>query len=83
MVHRWPNGAEWVIQVHHLSRLYVPEHKPITAGALLADGGGVRVSRREYSHFVFRVRDGSDEVLLGPWILFWQMYRDRGITLER
>ncbi|MBE7467367.1 MAG: hypothetical protein HS116_28170 [Planctomycetes bacterium] len=78
--HRWSNGAEWVIQVHHLSRLYVPEHKPIEAGTLLADGGGVWVGSHEHSHFVFRVRDGGGEVLLDPWILFWQMYRDRTIT---
>jgi hypothetical protein len=31
----------------------------------------------DHSHFVFKVHDRGETILLDPWILFWQMYRDR------
>ena len=82
--HRWPDGSTWVLQVHHLIRLRVPERRPIEAGALLADGAGVYIGDHEHSHFMFKVIEpGSEErdaILLDPWILFWQMYHDRKET---
>ena len=82
--HRWPDGSEWVLQCHHVIRLRVPEHEPVEAGSLVADGAGVLTGSHEHSHFVWRVRDAGDagggEVMLDPWILFWQMYRDREMT---
>lgn len=79
--HRWEDGSEWVLQVHHHTRLLVPENTPIKAGQHYAEGAGVNSGAHDHSHFVFRViRDGS-EVLLDPWILFWQMYQDRDAGL--
>jgi hypothetical protein len=85
--HRWADGSTWVLQVHHLIRLRVKEHEPIPAGALLADGAGVYVGDHEHSHFVFKVIEPggteADAILLDPWILFWQMYRDREATAAK
>jgi hypothetical protein len=79
-VHRWPDGAEWVLQSHHIISLLVPEHEPIPAGTHYAEAAGVWVGCHEHSHFVFRVRDYGDDIYLDPWILFWQMYQDRAHT---
>jgi hypothetical protein len=82
--HRWPDGSTWILQVHHVIRLLVPEHQPIPAGALLADGAGVFIGNHEHSHFVFKIQESGtteeEAILLDPWILFWQMYRDRRRT---
>lgn len=76
-VHRWPNGDQWILGVCHISRLHVPEHQPIEAGSLIADGAGCSVGSHEHSHFTFTVRnEANEEIHLDPWILFWQMYRD-------
>jgi hypothetical protein len=83
-IHRWPDGSVWTLQVHHVIGLRVPEHEPVPAGAHLADGAGVWVGTTEHSHFVFKVTEpgaAEDEgVLLDPWILFREMYRDRKAT---
>ena len=76
-IHRWPNGSEWILQAHHMTELTVPEHQPITKGQQLAWGAGVLSGSVDHSHFVFKVHDEGETVLLDPWILFWQMYRDR------
>jgi len=76
----WPDGSEWVLQCHHIIRLLVPEHESVAAGTHVADGAGVLTGSHEHSHFVWRVRDEGEEVMLDPWILFWQMYRDRALT---
>jgi len=80
-VHRWPDGSVWVLGLCHLIRLLAGEHEPIAAGAHYAEGAGVHVGMYEHSHFTFAVREPGaaegEEVLLDPWILFWQMYRDR------
>lgn len=82
--HRWADGAEWILQSHHLIRLLVPEHAPIAAGTRYAESAGMLTGSHEHSHFVFKVREPGaapgDEVLLDPWILFWQMYQDRRLT---
>lgn len=76
--HTWPNGDTWILQIHHIYHLLVPEHTPIKAGTLYAEAAGASVGNHEHSHFVFRVKEnGADEeLLLDPWILFWQMYED-------
>lgn len=78
----WPDGSVWVVQSHHLIRLLVPEDQPIAAGVQYAEGAGVWVGSHEHSHFVFGVRapGETETILLDPWILFWQMYRDRRLT---
>lgn len=85
--HHWPDGSTWILQLAHLIRLRVPEHTPLEAGTLLADGAGVWVGDHEHSHFVFRViepGDSPDEAIpLDPWILFRQMCRDREVTSAR
>ena len=76
-IHRWPNGSEWILQAHHMTELTVPEHQPIAKGQQFAWGAGVLSGAVDHSHFVFKVHDEGETVLLDPWILFWQMYRDR------
>lgn len=85
--HRWADGSTWILQVHHLLRLRVPEHTPIEAGGLVADGAGEGIGDHEHSHFVFRVVEPgtgeNDSIYLDPWILFWQMYHDRELTTAK
>lgn len=82
--HRWADGSTWIVQVHHLFRMRVPERQPIAAGILMADGAGCFIGSHEHSHFVFKIQEPgtneADAILLDPWILFWQMYRDRQRT---
>jgi hypothetical protein len=75
-IRRWPDGAEWILQAHHMTRLTVPEHVPVKKGQQFASGAGVLSGAREHSHFVFKIHDEGQTVLLDPWILFWQMVRD-------
>jgi len=72
-IHRWPNGSEWILQAHHMTELTVPEHQPIRKGEQFALGAGVLSGAVDHSHFVFRVHDEGETVLLDPWILFGQM----------
>ncbi len=82
-VMRWADGSTWVLQVHHVIGVH-PEAGPVAAGTHIADGAGVSVGAYEHSHFVFKVIEPGmghdDAILLDPWILFWQMYRDRERT---
>lgn len=75
-IRRWPNGAEWILQAHHMTSLTVPEHTPVAKGQQFAQGAGVHSGAVDHSHFVFKVDDEGETILLDPWILFWQMYRD-------
>lgn len=75
-IHRWDNGSQWILQAHHMTELTVPEHQQITKGQQFAKGAGVLSGAVDHSHFVFKVYDEGEIVLLDPWILFWQMYRD-------
>ena len=74
---KWPDGSEWILQCHHMTRLTVPEHTPLVAGQHYAEGAGVNSGAHDHSHFVFKVVRDGNEYLLDPWILFWQMYQDR------
>jgi hypothetical protein len=78
-IHRWANGAEWILQAHHMTALTVPEHEPICKGQQFAGGAGVLSGVVDHSHFVFKVHDYGETILLDPWILFWQMYKDRPV----
>jgi len=76
-IHRWPNGAEWILQAHHMTELTVDEHQPIGKGRQFAWGAGVLSGGVDHSHFMFKIHDYGETILLDPWILFWQMYRDQ------
>jgi hypothetical protein len=86
-LHRWPDGSTWILQVHHVIRILFKEHEPIPAGAHFAEGAGVLNGDHEHSHFVFKIREPgaaeADDILLDPWILFWQMYQDRRLTVAK
>lgn len=81
-IRRWPNGAEWILQAHHMTELLVKEREPIKQGRQFAWGAGVLSGTVDHSHFVFKVHDYGETILLDPWILFWQMYRDQGATQD-
>lgn len=76
-IHRWANGSEWILQAHHMTELTVKEHDPIKRGQQFAWGAGVLSGAVEHTHFVFKIHDDGETVLLDPWILFWQMYKDQ------
>ncbi len=74
---RWADGSTWVLATCHMVELTVPEHTPLKAGDQYAVGAGVWVGCHEHTHFVFSVFNHGELIMLDPWILFWQMYRDR------
>ncbi|MEI6422444.1 MAG: hypothetical protein WCP55_09515 [Lentisphaerota bacterium] len=76
-IHRWANGSEWILQAHHMTELTVKEHQPIMKGQQFARGAGVFSGGIDHSHFVFKIHDYGETILLDPWILFWQMYKDQ------
>jgi PKD repeat protein len=74
----WENGDVWTIQNHHIINLLIPEYSAVKAGVYYAEAAGVNCDRVQHSHFVFRVKspDNANEILLDPWILFWQAFED-------
>ena len=86
-MHHWPDGSTWKLTLCHLIRMLVPDHQPFPAGTHYADGAGVHIGSYEHSHFGFAVREPGDpeseDIRLDPWILFWQMYEDRKLTIAR
>ena len=78
-IHRWENGSEWILQAHHMTELTVEEHRPLRKGEQFAWGAGVLSGAVDHSHFVFKVHDEGETVMLDPWILFQQMYRDLAV----
>ncbi|MFD5226642.1 hypothetical protein ACFWHT_13570 [Microbacterium sp. NPDC058342] len=81
-VRRWSEDTNWILQSHHVIRLLAPAGEPIGAGVRYAESGGVYVAGgfAEHSHFVFRVEERGEQIMLDPWLLFWQMYEDRRET---
>lgn len=75
-IRRWDNGSAWILQVSHVTELLVPERVPISAGGQFAVGAGVATGAVEHSHFVFKIFDDGELILIDPWILFWQMQKD-------
>lgn len=76
-VRRWPDGSQWWLQSHHQIAMLVPERTPLKGGTAYATTAGVYVGSHEHTHFVFRVLDQGGDYLLDPWILFWEMFRQR------
>ncbi|HOF17829.1 MAG TPA: hypothetical protein PK082_02885 [Phycisphaerae bacterium] len=83
--HQWPDGSVWMLRTCHIIHLLAREHEPLPAGTQYANSAGMLTGSHEHSHFVFGVREPGaaegDEILLDPWILFRQMYRDRQLTM--
>lgn len=77
-VRDWSNGDRWMLQVHHVMSLLPAEHTALEAGQALCTSGGVKYGGHEHSHYVFRIKPaGSEqEVMIDPWILFWQAFED-------
>ncbi len=75
-IRRWPDGSEWILEACHMTELTVAEHVPIRKGEQFARGAGVFSGAVDHSHFVFKVHQRGETILLDPWILFWQMQRD-------
>jgi hypothetical protein len=67
-----------VIQNHHLLNLLIPEHESINAGIYYAYVAGVHSGDNEHAHYIFKVKstENEREVLLDPWIIFWQIFED-------
>lgn len=84
-IHKWEDGSTWILQVHHLIRLMVPEHTRLDAGAHMAEAAGVLSGVNEHTHFVFAVIEpgmtDADKIMIDPWVLFWQMYSDKRETM--
>jgi PKD repeat protein len=79
-IRRWPNGDVWALQTHHLLALLVPEHTPLSAGTPFCTAAGVKYGgAHQHSHYVFKVHPAgaTAEVLIDPWIIFWQSFEDR------
>ena len=76
--HVWNNGDRWTIQNHHLLNLRIPEHTPIEPGTHYTDAAGVHLGSFAHSHYVFRIKTPLDdrEILVDPWIIFWQTFED-------
>ncbi len=54
-IRRWPDGALWAIQTHHLIDLKVDEHTPVKKGTPYATTAGVAVGWYDHTHFEFKV----------------------------
>jgi len=77
-IRKWENGNEWIVQNHHLINLFIPENTPVKAGAKIMEASGVNNRHVHHAHYVFRLNSPleEDEILLDPWILFWQAFED-------
>ena len=76
-IRRWDNGAIWWLQAHHLNKMVVPEHEPLKRGQKYAETAGVHIGAHEHTHFVFRIFEQGESYWIDPWLLFWQMLRDK------
>lgn len=75
-VRTWPGGERWVLQAHHLVRLLVPEKQPLRQGVHYAEAAGVLTGSHAHSHFTFKVGPENDEIMLDPWLLFWETFEN-------
>jgi len=73
---RWGNGERWVLQAHHMTRLLAAEHSPLRQGQHYAEAAGILTGSHAHSHFVFKIGEEGREVLLDPWIVFWQIFEN-------
>jgi len=74
---RWPDGSTWILQVAHVTDVTAREHTPLKRGAAIGRGAGMSVGYAEHSHFNFSVTENGGEVMLDPWIVFWQAFENR------
>ena len=81
--HTWEDGSTWILQSHHMIELLIPEDKAIQAGEHYALTAGALCGCHEHSHFIFRIEDDTGKYIIDPWILFWQMYKDRAEMTAR
>jgi len=75
---KWENSDEWIVQNHHLINLFIPENIPVKAGSKIIEASGVNSRQVQHAHYVFRLNSPleKEEILLDPWILFWQAFED-------
>lgn len=72
----WPNGQRWALQAHHVVKLLVEERKPLRQGTPYAEAAGVLTGSHAHSHFTFKVGPEDDEIMLDPWLLFWETFEN-------
>jgi hypothetical protein len=75
-VRTWPNGQRWVLQAHHLNQLLVPEKQPLRQGVPYAWTAGVHAGNHAHTHFLFKIGAEDDEIMLDPWLLFWETFEN-------
>jgi PKD repeat protein len=75
-VRTWPNGQRWVLQAHHLNRLLVQEKQPLRQGVTYAETAGVHAGNHAHTHFLFKIGPEDDEIMLDPWLLFWETFEN-------
>lgn len=75
-VRTWPNGQRWVLQAHHMVKLRVAEKEPLKQGTHYAEAAGVLTGSHAHSHFTFKIGPENDEVMLDPWLLFWETFEN-------
>jgi PKD repeat protein len=78
-IRKWDNGDVWTIQNHHMLNLRIPEHLPINSGKYYADAAGVHSGSHHHAHYFFKIKtpENENEILLDPWIIFWQIFEDQ------
>jgi len=76
-IRKWPDGSVWWLQAHHLNEMLVPERGPLAQGVHYANTAGVYTGEHEHTHFVFRIFEEGMDYFLDPWIIFWQIFRNR------
>jgi hypothetical protein len=76
-IRRWPDGSVWWLQSHHLNKMLVPEHTPLTHGTMYAETAGVLVGAHQHTHFAWRITEEGEDYWIDPWIFFWQTFQDQ------
>jgi hypothetical protein len=76
-IRTWPDGSTWTLQVYHMNSLTFEEHRPLKRGQQFARGAGVMSGVVDHSHFLFKITEDGVTYFLDPWILFWQMYKEK------
>mgnify|MGYP006272277331 CR=1 FL=1 len=74
----WSSGHTWALQVHHVTRMLVPEHNAVKQGTHLAEAAGELIGLYAHSHFEFKIDEGRGQgfITLDPWILFHEIFEN-------
>lgn len=74
----WDNGDIWQIEIAHVINVLYPKNAPIEGGIPFVEASGVGNRHVHHSHYNFDITTGNpkQEILLDPWILFWQAFED-------